>query len=105
MPTQNVNLTASQVEFIRQSVDAGDYNNASEVVREALRLLKAQKDEQQARVEYLRGELQKGYDDYDRGDYIELNSEADFQTLHEDTCRRGRERLAREADAPSASAK
>lgn len=103
MPTQNVNLTTSQVEFIRQSVDAGDYNNASEVVREALRLLKAQKDEQRARVEYLRGELQKGYDARERGDYIDLKSKEDIETLR-DEIRAGRlARLATLTDATTST--
>lgn len=103
MPTQNVNLTAAQVAFVRESVESGDYNNASEVVREALRLLKAQKDEQQAKLEHLRAEIQKGYDDYRAGLYTEIETEADFELLHEDTCRRGRELLAREANASSAA--
>lgn len=105
MPTQNVNITETQAEFIRSCVEAGDYNNASELVREALRLLKEQKDEHRTRLEYLRGEIQKGYDDYNAGNFIEVESDADFQALHEATCRRGRELLAREANAPSASTK
>ena len=104
MPTQNVNITEVQAEFIRSCVEAGEYNNASELVREALRLLKAQKDEQQARVEYLRGEFQEAREAYERGEYLELNSKEDFDAAHEDVCRRGRERLARELNAPQASA-
>ena len=104
MPTQNVNITEVQAEFIRSCVEAGDYNNASELVREALRLLKAQKDEHQARLEYLRGALQEAYDARERGEYTELNSKEDFDAAHEDVCRRGRERLARGLNVPPASA-
>jgi antitoxin ParD1/3/4 len=104
MPTQNVNLTESQSEFIRASVEAGDYNNASELVREALRLLKEQKDEHQARVEYLRGEFQEAREAHERGEYIELTTDEDFEAMHQDVCRRGRERLARKLNAPPASA-
>lgn len=100
MPTQNVNLTAAQAEFIRESVESGDYNNASEVVREALRLLKDQKDEQRARVEYLRGELQKGYDAHERGEYIDLSTKEQRTVYFEEVNRRGLERLAKEADGP-----
>lgn len=103
MPTQNVNLTEAQAEFIRQCVEAGDYNNASELVREALRLLKAQKDEQQARIAYFRAEFQKAREAYDHGEYIELNTKEDFDAAHEDVCRRGRERLARALNVPQAS--
>ncbi len=99
MPTQNVNITQAQAEFIRLSVESGDYNNASELVREALRLLKEHKDEHRARVEHLRGELQKGMDDFEAGRYTELNTEEDFHAMSEDVRRRGRERLAKEHDA------
>ena len=94
MPTQNVNLTDVQAEFIRESVSAGEYNNASELVREALRLLQAQKDDQKVRLQLLRAEIQKGYDAYERGDYIELNSKEDFQALKDEM---RRSRLARMA--------
>ena len=40
----NVSLTAPMEKFVRQKVALGDYGNASEVVREALRLLR-QRDE------------------------------------------------------------
>lgn len=37
--TMNVSLTPKLESFVRETVEAGLYNNASEVVREALRLL------------------------------------------------------------------
>jgi antitoxin ParD1/3/4 len=40
----NVSLPAAMEEFVRQKVEIGDYETASEVVREGLRLLK-QRDE------------------------------------------------------------
>lgn len=40
----NVSLTDPMEKFVRQKVALGDYGNASEVVREALRLLR-QRDE------------------------------------------------------------
>ena len=104
MPTQNVNITDAQSEFIRQCVESGDYNNASELVREALRLLKEQKDEHQTRVDYLREEFQRAREAYARGEYVELVTEEDFEAMHEDVCRRGRERLGSELNVPPASA-
>lgn len=103
MPTQNVNITQAQADFIHQCVQAGDYNNASELVREALRLLKAQKDEQQARVEYLRGELQKAYDARERGGYIDLHGEEDIQALRESMRRERLEKLAQLSNASSSA--
>ena len=35
----NVNLTPQLAQLVKQKVDTGLYNNASEVVREALRLM------------------------------------------------------------------
>ena len=99
MPTQNVNLTDKLAKFIRESVKTGDYNNASEVVREALRLLKAQKDEHQAKLDVLRAELQKGIDAYERGEYIELNNREEISQHFESIKKRGMERLAKETDA------
>lgn len=97
MPTQNVNLTDKQAEFIRQRVESGDYNNASEVVRDALRLLTTRQEEYETRLEALRTELQKGFDDIEAGRYIELNGAEDFDALSREIRRRGRERLAERA--------
>jgi len=36
----NLSLTPQLGAFVRKSAESGDYNNASEVVREALRLFK-----------------------------------------------------------------
>ena len=103
MPTQNVNITQAQADFIHQCVEAGDYNNASELVREALRLLKAQKDEQQARVEYLRGELQEAYDARERGEYTDLHGKEDIQALRESMRRERLEKLAQLSNASSSA--
>jgi antitoxin ParD1/3/4 len=49
--TRNVSLTAGINGFIRAQVASGHYQNASEVVRAALRLLlqQAQRDQRQSR--------------------------------------------------------
>ena len=54
----NVSLTPELEQYIRTKVDSGRYLTASEVVREALRLLE-QKDK---RLEELRVEIQKGFE-------------------------------------------
>ncbi len=46
--------------FIRQQVEAGRYASASEVVRDALRVLKDRQDEREAALDALRDELKKG---------------------------------------------
>lgn len=94
MVTQTLNLTDEQAEVIRQLLADGGYHDASQVVDEALRLLKAQQDEQEAEQEWLRFEVQKGVDAFVRGEFIELDSEEAIQALSADIRRRGRERLA-----------
>ena len=66
----NVSLTPELEAMIRQQVDSGRYNNASEVVREALRLL----DEHQ-RVQHLRSLLAVGLEQTQRGELVEFTPE------------------------------
>ncbi len=39
MPTRNISLTAEQDAFVQEVVEAGEYQNASEAIRDALRVL------------------------------------------------------------------
>jgi antitoxin ParD1/3/4 len=56
----NVSLTAQLESYVQQKVSSGMYNSASEVMREALRLM-AEKDALQAvKLESLRNEIQQG---------------------------------------------
>lgn len=104
MPTQNVNLTQQQADFIRRSVESGDYNSASEVVRDALRVLKVQKDEYQAKLEFLRGELQKGLADIENGRVTDLTGREEIAAFGRQVSSRGRKRLGERNDGTSASA-
>lgn len=58
----NVNLTPKLEEFVHQKVSSGSYNNASEVVREALRLLEERDQEREAKLQWLRQAIQEGID-------------------------------------------
>jgi len=70
----NFSLTPSLEQFVRDKASTGDYNNASEVIREAIRLLK-EKDELRAiKLERLKAELQAGIDDIEQGNYTTINS-------------------------------
>ena len=46
----NLSLTPQLEQFVRNCVSAGDYNNASEVAREAIRLFKQNEEENAARL-------------------------------------------------------
>lgn len=61
MPT-SVALSPHFEEFIKTQIASGRYNNASEVVREGLRLLEDQEALRQLKLERLRADLQAGID-------------------------------------------
>ena len=50
MPTRNISLTARQDAFIDRMVRGGIYQNASEAVRDALRLLQQRRLEDAAKL-------------------------------------------------------
>ena len=58
----NISLNPHFDSFINKLVNSGQYNSASEVVREGLRLLEQQKISEQAEIEFFRREIQKGID-------------------------------------------
>lgn len=58
----NVNLTPQLEELVRAKVDSGLYSSASEVVREALRLMDEQDRLRQVKLEELRREVRRGLD-------------------------------------------
>lgn len=58
----NVNLTPQLEEMVRAKVSSGLYISASEVVREALRLMEEQDRLPQVKLEELRREVCKGLD-------------------------------------------
>jgi antitoxin ParD1/3/4 len=84
----NVSLTPELERLVQRKVKSGEYQTASEVVREGLRLIK-----ERDRINWLRAEIQKGIDAAERGEYEDYD-ENTTQGLVEDIKRRGRERLA-----------
>ncbi len=57
MPTRNVVLTNQQAELVEKLVKSGRYQNASEVLRDGLRLLQRRELEETVKLEALRGAL------------------------------------------------
>ena len=58
----NISLTPHLEEVVKGKVESGLYNSASEVMREALRLLEERDQLRTLRLEALRREIQKGID-------------------------------------------
>jgi antitoxin ParD1/3/4 len=73
----NVNLTPELEALIRRKIQSGLYNNQSEVVREALRLLAEQDDLRRAHLERLRTSLAAGLEQADRSDLLDGRSVLD----------------------------
>jgi antitoxin ParD1/3/4 len=60
MPTRNVNLTAELDRFVLEKVKRGRYENASEVVRAALRVLEREERQYEAKLAALRAAIDEG---------------------------------------------
>jgi antitoxin ParD1/3/4 len=73
MPARNVNLTDHLARFVDDSVASGHFQNASEVVREGLRLLEQRREEDALKLERLRRAVQEGLDDAEQGNVIEVD--------------------------------
>ena len=60
MPTRNVNLTEELDRFVLKKVKTGRYENASEVMRAALRTLEREEQEYEAKLAVLRAAIDEG---------------------------------------------
>lgn len=72
MPTRNVVLTDRQESLIEALVQSGRYQNASEVLREGLRLVESREVDQAAKLDALRAAIDLGVAAIDRGDAKEF---------------------------------
>jgi len=80
--TLNVNLTPRLEDMVRQKVAGGLYNNASEVIRDALRLMDVHDQLHAAKLDALRQDILTG-----------INSGPAEELDIEDIKQRGRDRL------------
>jgi antitoxin ParD1/3/4 len=72
MPTRNISLTAEQDAFVEGVVRSGDYQNASEAVRDALRVLQQRRREDALKLKALRMQIKAGVDALEQGDFIDV---------------------------------
>jgi antitoxin ParD1/3/4 len=73
MPTRNISLTPEQDAFIEEAVKSGEYQNASEAVRDALRVLQQRRREDTLKLEALRRQIDAGIDALERGEFTEVD--------------------------------
>ena len=84
MPTRNINLTDHFHDFVEHQVSSGRYSNASEIVRDALRLLEEQEQESAAKLKALRHAAKLGFDEIDQGSGIVLKGKKALDRFFKD---------------------
>jgi antitoxin ParD1/3/4 len=72
MPTRNVVLTERQDKLIETLVKSGRYQNASEVLRDGLRLVEQRETEDAGKLRALRAAARVGAGALDRGEFREF---------------------------------
>jgi antitoxin ParD1/3/4 len=75
----NVSLTRQLERFIGKLVKSGRYRSASEVVRDAVRLLQQRDEEREGKLAALRQAIGMGVDELDRGN--EVSGEEVFEDI------------------------
>ncbi|CUX48098.1 hypothetical protein H009_17813 [Agrobacterium tumefaciens str. Cherry 2E-2-2] len=75
MPTRNVVLTEHHEAVIDRLVKSGRYQNASEVMREGLRLIEQREAHEAAKLEALREASRIGFTDLDEGRFVDVPSD------------------------------
>ena len=72
MPTRNVVLSEHQQHLVETLVQSGRYQNASEVLREGLRLIEERERREDARLKALKQAVRQGWADVSAGRHAEV---------------------------------
>lgn len=78
MPTKNVVLTKRQEELIETLVKSGRYQNASEVLRDGLRLVEQRAAEDASKLKALKAAARVGIAALERGEFKEFETVEDL---------------------------
>lgn len=90
----NVSLTRELEQLVNEKVKTGLYHTASEVIRDALRLLEERDRLYQVRLDELRKEVRKGLDQLDRDEGRPFDPEATKRRLRAEVGKTKRRRTA-----------
>lgn len=77
--TKNVVLTDHHMDFVEGLVQSGRYQNASEVMREGLRVLEDRIRRDEAELEEIRHRIGRSLDQLDRGDHADGSVDEIFE--------------------------
>ena len=80
MPTRNVMLTEHQTAFVEEMVSAGRYQNASEVLRDGLRLVEERQRQYQASLDAIRAKLAVAAHHLERGECATIADEEQLES-------------------------
>jgi antitoxin ParD1/3/4 len=72
----HISLTERLDQYVRDKVNSGLYNNASEVVREALRDQIAHEQTEEVKFDALKAMLDEAWEESERGDVVAYNFDA-----------------------------
>jgi len=73
MPTRNVSLTKEQDALVEKMIKSGEYQNASEAFRDALRALQQRRKEDALKLKALRAQIDVGIAALERGEFDEID--------------------------------
>ena len=76
MPTRNVSLTPEQDAFLEEVLRTGEYEDASDAVRDAIRSLQQRRAEDALKLERLRLSIAAGAAALERGEFTEVEDAA-----------------------------
>jgi antitoxin ParD1/3/4 len=98
MSGRNFSLTERLSEFINQQVEDGRHQNASEVVREALRRYQDDVEAERTSLAAIETIAKRGIDSIERGEFRLVNGDEGRRSLLDDLNRRASERARTQRD-------
>lgn len=77
----HISLTETLEEYVKRKVQSGLYNNASEVVREALRLKIASEATDEAKLQRLRDAIEPAWQQAEQGEFADYSLQRSLAKL------------------------
>jgi len=99
MPIRSVHLTEHFDEFIESGIDSGRFSDASEIVREGLRLLEEREQDERVKLKWLRAAAKEGFVALNGAAFTEITSEAELASFMESIHREAVSELARDGNS------